>query len=76
MKKNLFILFVITLSICSVYGQEKPTAFINAKIIPIVGQPIEQEILLVQNDKVTVVGDARTVRFRCQNRLARNRQTS
>ncbi len=63
MKKNLFILLVITLSICSVYGQEKPTAFINAKIIPIVGQPIEQGILLVQNGKITAVGDARTVRL-------------
>jgi imidazolonepropionase-like amidohydrolase len=43
--------------------QEKPTAFINARIIPIVGQPIEQGILLVQNGKITAVGDARTVRL-------------
>ena len=45
------------------YGQEKPTAFVNAKIIPIVGQPIEQGILIVQNGKITAVGDARTVRL-------------
>ena len=44
-------------------AQEKPTAFINAKIIPIVGQPIEQGIILVQNGKITAVGDARTVRL-------------
>jgi len=45
------------------FAQEKPTAFINARIIPIVGQPIEQGILLVQNGKITAVGDARTVRL-------------
>lgn len=44
-------------------AQEKPTAFINARIIPIVGQPIEQGILIVQNGKITAVGDARTVRL-------------
>ncbi|KAK0039356.1 amidohydrolase family protein [Biomphalaria pfeifferi] len=49
--------------VCSVFGQEKPTAYINAKIIPIVGQPIEQGVLLVQNGKITAVGDARTVRL-------------
>jgi imidazolonepropionase-like amidohydrolase len=45
------------------FAQERPTAFINARIIPIVGQPIEQGILLVQNGKITAVGDARTVRL-------------
>jgi imidazolonepropionase-like amidohydrolase len=44
-------------------GQQRPTAFINAKIIPIVGQPIEQGIIIVQNGKITAVGDARTVRL-------------
>lgn len=53
----------ILMFVCSVFGQEKPTAYINAKIIPIVGQPIEQGILLVQNGKITAVGDARTVRL-------------
>jgi imidazolonepropionase-like amidohydrolase len=48
---------------CPIAAQEKPTAFINAQIIPIVGQPIEQGILLVQNGKITAVGDARTVRL-------------
>ncbi|HMS40125.1 MAG TPA: amidohydrolase family protein [Pyrinomonadaceae bacterium] len=46
-----------------IFGQEKPVAYINARIIPIVGQPIEQGILLVQNGKITAVGDARTVRL-------------
>ncbi|MGI8786287.1 MAG: amidohydrolase family protein [Pyrinomonadaceae bacterium] len=47
----------------SISAQEKPIAFINARIIPIVGQPIEQGILLVQNGKITAVGDARTVKL-------------
>ena len=47
----------------SVTAQERPTAFINARIIPIAGPPIEQGVLLVQNGKITAVGDARTVRL-------------
>ena len=56
-------LSAILLFACSVFGQEKPTAFINAKIIPIIGQPIEQGILLIQNGKIKAVGDARAVRL-------------
>ena len=47
----------------SVAAQEKPMAFTNARIIPIVGQPIEQGVLIIQNGKITAVGDARTVRI-------------
>ncbi len=62
--KRHFCSFLVLISLFgSVFGQEKPTAFINARIIPIVGQPIEQGILLVQNGKITAVGDARTVRL-------------
>ena len=63
MKK--FLIFFGLFLICanSYEAQEKPTAFINARIIPIVGQPIEQGILLIQNGKIKVVGDARTVRL-------------
>jgi imidazolonepropionase-like amidohydrolase len=63
MKKILAGVFGVLLFACSIYGQEKPIAFINARIIPIVGQPIEQGILLVQNGRITAVGDARTVRL-------------
>ncbi len=63
MKKYFFGFFAMFIFVCSVCGQEKPTAFINARIIPIVGQPIEQGILIVQNGKITAVGDARTVRL-------------
>jgi imidazolonepropionase-like amidohydrolase len=63
MKRYLCSFLVLISFCCSVLGQEKPTAFINARIIPIVGQPIEQGVLLVQNGKITAVGDARTVRL-------------
>jgi imidazolonepropionase-like amidohydrolase len=62
--KRYFCSFLVLISLfCSAFGQEKPIAFINARIIPIVGQPIEQGILLVQNGKITAIGDARTVRL-------------
>lgn len=63
MKIKISSFLAILMFVCSVFGQEKPTAYINAKIIPIIGQPIEQGILLVQNGKITAVGDARTVRL-------------
>lgn len=44
-------------------AQEKPIAFINARVLPVVGEPIEQGIVLIQNGKITAVGDARTVRL-------------
>jgi imidazolonepropionase-like amidohydrolase len=47
----------------SALAQARPTAFVNARIIPIVGQPIDQGILLIHNGKITAVGDARTVRL-------------
>ena len=53
----------ILLLVCPLLGQSKPTAFINARIIPIVGTPIEQGVLLVQDGKIKAVGDARTVRL-------------
>ncbi len=63
MKKLLIFLGLFLICADSFNAQEKPTAFVNARIIPIVGQPIEQGILLVQNGKITAVGDARTVRL-------------
>ncbi len=47
----------------SAFAQEKPTAFVGAKIIPVVGQMFEDGILLVQNGKITAVGNAQTVRL-------------
>ncbi|MEZ5413166.1 MAG: amidohydrolase family protein [Opitutaceae bacterium] len=45
------------------HAQETPVAFTGATIIPITGEPIEHGLLLVQDGKITAVGDARTVRL-------------
>ncbi|MBK6590454.1 MAG: amidohydrolase family protein [Acidobacteria bacterium] len=63
MKRLILSLFAALVVATPAFSQAKPTAFINARIIPIVGAPIEQGILLVQNGKITAVGDARTVRL-------------
>jgi imidazolonepropionase-like amidohydrolase len=63
MKRILFCAAALLLPVCPLLGQSRPTAFVNAKIIPIIGQPVEQGVLLVQNGKITAVGDARTVRL-------------
>lgn len=63
MKKLICIFAAIIALAAAALAQEKPTAFINAKLIPIVGTPIEQGTLLVQNGKITAVGDARTVKL-------------
>jgi imidazolonepropionase-like amidohydrolase len=44
-------------------AQEKPVAFVGAQIIHIAGEPIAHGVLLVQNGKITAVGDARAVRL-------------
>ncbi|MGI9037202.1 MAG: amidohydrolase family protein [Pyrinomonadaceae bacterium] len=62
MKKLFGAVCCVLFGVCLLAAQEKPTAYINARIIPIVGQPIEQGILLIQNGKIIAVGDARTVR--------------
>lgn len=58
-----FIVLSCLLSVVSVVAQEKLTAFVNAKIIPIVGQPIEKGVLLIQNGKIVAVGDAKSVKI-------------
>lgn len=64
MTKQIFgITAVIFLLVCSILGQERSTAFINARIIPINGQPIEQGVLLVKNGKIVAVADARTIKL-------------
>jgi imidazolonepropionase-like amidohydrolase len=63
MKKYIYGLLSVFLFACSICGQEKPIAFINATIIPIVGETIEQGVIIVQNGKITAIGDARTVRL-------------
>lgn len=62
MKKILLGLLVMSSLAIAAAAQEKPIAFINAKIIPIVGQPIEQGVVVVQNGKIISVGDAKSVK--------------
>lgn len=63
MKRLFLSLLAALVVVVPAFSQAKATAFINARIIPIVGQPIEQGVLLVQNGRITAVGDARTVRL-------------
>ena len=63
MKKYLCGIFIVLACLCSVFGQTKPIAFVGARIIPIVGQPIDEGILIIQNGKMQAIGDARTVRL-------------
>lgn len=63
MKKLLIFSALLVFCAGSLRAQERPTAYVNARIIPIVGQPFESGVLLVQNGKITVVGDARTVKI-------------
>lgn len=63
MKRILFCAAACLLLAFPLLGQSRSTAFINARIIPIVGQPIEQGILLVRDGKIVAVGDARTVKL-------------
>lgn len=38
------------------WAQSKPQAFVGARIIPIVGQPIENGVLVIQNGKIIQIG--------------------
>ena len=63
MKRIFLCAFAALLCAGSITAQDRPTAFINARIIPIAGPAIEQGVLLIQNGKITAVGDVRTVRL-------------
>jgi imidazolonepropionase-like amidohydrolase len=62
MKRCLCILSVALLFAYAAAAQSMRTAFVGARIIPIVGMPIENGYLLIQNGKIVDVGDA-TDRF-------------
>lgn len=46
----------------AVIAQEKPVAFTNARIIPVIGPEIAQGTIVVQNGKITAVGASSSVR--------------
>ncbi len=59
--RSLLLTLIIAL-VCSFsgYGQSTPQAFTGAKIIPISGEPINNGVLVVQDGKISTVGDADT----------------
>ncbi|MFN3329517.1 MAG: hypothetical protein ACK419_01155, partial [Pyrinomonadaceae bacterium] len=62
-KRRGLLALLVCFFVFSAVAQEKPTAFVNAKIIPIVGQPIERGVLLIQNGKIVAVGDVKSVKI-------------
>jgi len=57
MKKSFltFIVFILA-CVCPILGQQPAVAFTNARIIPIIGQPIERGTIVIQNGKITAIG--------------------
>jgi imidazolonepropionase-like amidohydrolase len=43
-------------------AQEKPIAFVNARILPVEGDPIEQGVLVVKDGKIAAIGIADAVK--------------
>lgn len=59
MKRNLFWLRFAALCLACVLpiaAQEKPQAFVGARIIPVIGEPIENGVLIAHRGKITAVG--------------------
>lgn len=57
----LFVTAVMLLTSTTTTAQPEPVAFINAKIIPVSGEPIENGALVVQNGKIVFVGSAEVI---------------
>ncbi len=51
-------IMAVILPVVAASGQENPIAFVGAKIIPIVGEPIDRGVLVVSGGKITAVGTA------------------
>ncbi len=58
MKKYLWSLSILLSFVFAVSGQQMRTAYVGAKIIPIIGSPINNGYLLIQNGKIVDIGDA------------------
>lgn len=58
MKKYIASVFILLLFVFSALGQSMRTVYVGAKVIPIVGNPIDNGYLLIQNGKIIDVGDA------------------
>ncbi|MDQ3634663.1 MAG: amidohydrolase family protein [Acidobacteriota bacterium] len=69
MKKYFCSLFILLAFVFSTQGQEMRTAYVGAKIIPIVGNPINNGFLLIQNGKIIDVGDATNKSFTADTKI-------
>ncbi len=56
MKKLLACMAVVLVVAITQFAQDNPVAFINAKIIPIVGTPIESGVIVLHQGKIVAVG--------------------
>lgn len=63
MRSIYMLAMALALFVCPAFGQAQATAFTNARIIPIVGQPIDKGTIVVQNGKIVAVGPTTTVRI-------------
>lgn len=61
MKYYLLCTLALVIFVINTNAQDQPVAFVNAKIIPIVGQPIESGTVVILNGKITAVGSASSV---------------
>jgi len=62
MKRSLPVAVAFCALAIAASAQDKPVAFTNAKIIPIVGQIIEQGTVIVQNGKIVAIGDSKSTK--------------
>lgn len=62
MKKLFLSIVAAGLLTAAAAAQDKPVAYINAKIIPIVGPALDQGTIVVQNGKIVAVGDTRSIK--------------
>lgn len=57
------ILLLTLLAVAPLAAQTRPQAFVGARIIPIVGQPVDNAVLVVQNGKIVAVGARNAVQI-------------
>jgi imidazolonepropionase-like amidohydrolase len=55
--------FAVVCLCFSVAAQDKPQAFVGARIIPVVGQPIDNGVLIIQKGKIIAVGARNAVKI-------------
>lgn len=63
MKLSVYSLVLLLFGAVFAFGQNTPQAFVGARVIPIVGAPIENGVLVVENGKITAVGARNAVQI-------------